>query len=122
MGRATTFESDQLRFKRLGDIAGEQPVVESYPDCIEAFLAMHDEVAPETKVRVGGESQRPETSVGCSNSEVDATGAASASVAADDPESVLRESARTSSRRNRSDSDDANGHVKVRAGKFSVEP
>jgi len=92
MGRAVAaFGPDQLLFERPGDISTDRAISRSHPDRIEAFLAMRDEVAPDTKVRVGGGISTAEAVDRAFELGVDATGAASAIATADDPANQLRD-------------------------------
>mgnify|MGYP003836238085 CR=1 FL=1 len=92
MGRAVaTVEPDQLLFERPGDIASDRAISRTHPDRIRAFLDMRDDVAPETKVRVGGGVSTAADVRRAFELGVDATGGASAIATADDPERRLRE-------------------------------
>jgi len=92
MGRAVAaFEPDQLLFERPDDISTDRAISRTHPDRIEAFLEMRDEVAPETKVRVGGGISTAEDVRLALELGVDATGAASAIATAADPADRLRE-------------------------------
>ncbi|WP_135665981.1 triose-phosphate isomerase [Halorhabdus rudnickae] len=92
MGRAVAaFEPDQLLFERPGDISTDRAITRTHPEQIERFIAMRDDTAPETKVRVGGGiSSAPDVRQAFELG-VDATGAASAIVTAEDPERLLGE-------------------------------
>lgn len=91
MGRAVAaFDPDQFLFERPGDISTDRAITQTHPDRVEAFLAMRDDVAPGTKVRVGGGVSTPADVRRAFELGADATGAASAVATAEDPATLLR--------------------------------
>jgi triosephosphate isomerase len=91
LGRAVaSLSPDWLLFEEPEDIEGEKPMVRSDPDRVREFLEVVHDVDPGVRVFVGGGIASPEDVAAAFELGVDATGAASAFVGADDPESWLR--------------------------------
>ncbi|MXV63908.1 triose-phosphate isomerase [Natronorubrum sp. JWXQ-INN-674] len=91
LGRAAlTFDPDCLLFERPGDIASEDGMVRSHPERIESFVDMVAAENSRTSVFVGGGIRTAEDVERAFDCGVDATGAASAALAADDRAAWLR--------------------------------
>ncbi|SDR14984.1 triose-phosphate isomerase [Natronobacterium texcoconense] len=90
-GRAAlTFDPDCLLFEQPGDIASEEGMVRTHPERLESFVELVADESPETKVFVGGGIRTSEDVERAFDCGVDATGAASAAVEAEDREAWLR--------------------------------
>lgn len=90
-GRAAlAFDPDCLLFERPGDIASEEGMVRSHPERIESFVEAIDAEATGTAVFVGGGIRTGDDVERAFDCGIDATGAASAAVGADDREAWLR--------------------------------
>ncbi|SDD31368.1 triose-phosphate isomerase [Natrinema hispanicum] len=81
---------DWLLFERPADIATEEGMVRTHPERIEAFVEAVANEAPETRTFVGGGVRTADDVTRAFDCGVDATGAASAAVEADDREAWLR--------------------------------
>ncbi|WP_136687887.1 triose-phosphate isomerase [Halorhabdus amylolytica] len=91
-GRAVAaLEPDQLLFERPEDISTDRAITRTHPERIDRFLDMRDDVAPDTRVRVGGGISTAEDVRRAFELGADATGAASAIATVDDQERLLRE-------------------------------
>ena len=90
-GRAAlTYEPDCLLFERPDDIASEGATIRTAPERIEAFVETVAAARPETRVFVGGGIRTADDVERAFSCGVDATGAASAALVADDREAWLR--------------------------------
>ena len=87
---ALAADPDWLLFERPADIATDEGMVRTQPERIEAFVEAVGDVAPETRTFVGGGVRTAEDVARAFDCGVDATGAASAAVEADDREAWLR--------------------------------
>lgn len=92
MGRAiATLDPDYLVFEKPEDISTDRAITKTNPDRVRKFIEMVDEVNPRTNVFVGGGIGSPGDVEAGFDLGVNAVGAASAVVGADDPEEFLRD-------------------------------
>ncbi|MDQ2050714.1 triose-phosphate isomerase [Natronolimnohabitans sp. A-GB9] len=90
-GRAAlAYDPDCLLFERPDDIASEEGLIRTHPDRLEAFVEMVEREGSRTRVFVGGGVRTADDVERAFDCGVDATGAASAALAADDLEAWLR--------------------------------
>ncbi|MFA9417081.1 triose-phosphate isomerase [Natrinema sp. HArc-T2] len=87
---ALSADPDWLLFERSADIATEEGMVRTHPERIEAFVEAVADEAPGARTFVGGGVRTAEDVSRAFDCGVDATGAASAAVEADDREAWLR--------------------------------
>ena len=87
---ALAADPDWLLFERPADIATEEGMVRTHPERIETFVEAVADEAPETRMFVGGGIRTAADVARAFECGVDATGAASAAVGADDREAWLR--------------------------------
>jgi len=92
MGRAVLeFGPDWLLFERPADIASGTSMAETAPERVEQFVSMVDEKEPDTRVMLGGGISDGKAVAEAFRCGVDAVGAASAYVDADNKEAWLSE-------------------------------
>ena len=91
---ALTFDPDCLLFEDPSDIASEDAMIRTAPERIAGFVEAIEESEGETRVFVGGGVRTGEDVTRAFELGVDATGAASAAIEAEDREAWLREIAR----------------------------
>jgi len=90
MGRAiANLDPDCLVFEKPEDISTDRAITKTHPDRVRDFVDMVDEVNLRSKVFVGGGIGTPEDVEAGFDLGVDAVGAASAVVGADDPYDLL---------------------------------
>ncbi|TMT87636.1 triose-phosphate isomerase [Haloterrigena sp. H1] len=87
---ALAADPDWLLFERPADIATDEGMIRTHPERIEAFVETVANEATETRTFVGGGVRTAEDVSRAFDCGVDATGAASAAVEADDREAWLR--------------------------------
>ncbi|MEY7848917.1 triose-phosphate isomerase [Natrarchaeobius sp. A-rgal3] len=87
---ALALEADCLLFERPADVAADDATIRSDPGRIEAVVELVESVRPETAVFVGGGIRTAADVERAFDLGVDATGAASAALEADDREAWLR--------------------------------
>ena len=87
---ALSFDPDCLLYERPSDVASEAGMVRTNPERIERFVEFVADESPRTAVFVGGGVRTAEDVERAFACGVDATGAASAAVEADDREGWLR--------------------------------
>jgi len=92
MGRAVLeFGPDWLLFERPADIASGNSLAETAPDRVEQFVSMVEENEPDTRVMLGGGISDGKAVAEAFRCGVNAAGAASAFVDADDKKAWLSE-------------------------------
>lgn len=90
MGRAiANLDPDCLVFEVPGDIATDRAITRSHPERVQEFVDMVEEVNSRTNVFVGGGISTPEDVAAGFDLGVDATGAASAVIQAEDRHEFL---------------------------------
>lgn len=87
---ALAADPDWLLFERSADIATEEGMIRTHPERIEAFVEAVADESPETRTFVGGGVRTATDVARAFDCGVDATGAASAAVEAEDREAWLR--------------------------------
>ncbi|WP_338016493.1 HisA/HisF-related TIM barrel protein [Natrialba swarupiae] len=87
---ALTLEPDCLLFERPADVAADDATIRSEPARIDAIVDLVSRERPETAVFVGGGIRTAADVERAFDLGVDATGAASAALEADDREAWLR--------------------------------
>ncbi|MFD1563399.1 triose-phosphate isomerase [Haloarchaeobius amylolyticus] len=87
---ALAADPDWLLFERPADIATDEGMVRTHPERIETFVETVADEAAETRTFVGGGIRTAEDVARAFDCGVDATGAASAAIEADDREAWLR--------------------------------
>ncbi|ELY52522.1 triose-phosphate isomerase [Natronolimnohabitans innermongolicus] len=87
---ALTYDPDCLLFERPADIASEAGLIRTHPERIASFVETVEAAAPATRTFVGGGVRTADDVERAFDCGVDATGAASAALEADDREAWLR--------------------------------